>query len=416
MRKINKRVAATILTFWAVFFTPPTLSDDFETQGHGLEQTGKYVATAGNCYSCHTVPGGEPYAGGVPFVTDFGTIYSTNITPDSEVGIGTWTKDEFRNAMRKGVRPNGEHLYPVFPYPSFSLLTETDLDALYTYFMSVPSARYVPPDNDLSFPYNQRWLLKFWNMLFLNANREIVDPSQSDEWNRGAYLVEALGHCGACHTPRNFLGAERQDMAHTGNTYLDSIPNGQLRPWSAVNLTSAPSGLAHWSVDDVESYLKLGVNSFATTFGPMNKVIMDSTRHLTDTDVRSMAVYLKSLPANEQEFAPVAATNELLAGERLYGLHCGTCHLPTGKGATDTGPALAGNPVVQAVDPASLINVILYGPELPNDPLPVVERQRHPPYENKLRVSEIAALASYLRSAWGNRGGRVSVEQVENQR
>lgn len=387
---------------------------DSPTPDVALIKKGEYLVTAGNCTSCHSKPGAAPFAGGVKFTTQFGTIYSTNITPDPETGIGRWTQVQFRRAMREGVRPNGEHLYPAFPYPAFTKLTDSDVNAMFAYLGSLPAVRTRAPENQLSFPFNQRWLLGAWKTMFFADNRFATDTNKSAEWNRGAYLVEALGHCGACHTPRNVLGAERASAALTGGTYFDTIPGGQIRPWSAVNLTPASSGLGSWSVDEIKAYLKTGWNPYATSFGPMNDVIMNSTRYLSDADLYALAIYLKDLSPREQDAGPQADDDVLREGEALYSVHCATCHLPTGKGAIETGPSLVGNPVVQASDAASLINVILFGVELPKSP--PVQRTRMEPYEGKLSDTEIAALASFLRSAWGHRSGVVSADQVAEQR
>ena len=376
---------------------------------------GKYLATAGNCVSCHTASGGAPFAGGVAFRTKFGTIYSTNITPDNETGIGRWTTEQFRRAVRDGVNPDGQHLYPAFPYTAFTKLSDADVDAIFAYLKSLTPARSRPPQNDLIFPFNQRATLSEWKTLYFDNKRFVPNAGKSSEWNRGAYLVEALGHCSACHTPRNFMAAERTELRFTGGTYQDKV-RGQIRTWSTVNLTSASSGLKAWTVDDLVAYLQTGLNSYATTFGPMNEVIMNSTRHLTAADVRGMAVYLKSLPANEQSTSPkYPGSDDLKIGAKLYTLHCGTCHLPTGQGNIDTGPSMVGNPVVQAAEPASLINVILYGPELPT-PAPPAQRTHMEGYADKLDDDEVAALASYLRNAWGNRANPVTAGQVAEQR
>jgi mono/diheme cytochrome c family protein len=379
-----------------------------------LARKGEYLVTAGNCTSCHSKPGAAPFAGGVKFTTAFGTIYSTNITPDPETGIGRWTEEQFRRAMREGIRPNGEHLYPAFPFTAFTKLTDADVSAMFAYLRSLPAARARAPENQLSFPFNQRWLLGVWKMLFFTDSRLATDTSKSAQWNRGAYLVEALGHCGACHSPRNFLGAERASLALTGGTYFDTIPGGQTRRWSAVNLTPAPAGLGPWSVDDIKAYLKTGLNAYATSFGPMNDVIANSTRHLADADLHAIAAYLKGLSPQEQDAGRNADDDVLWEGEALYSIHCATCHLPTGKGAIETGPSLVGNPVVQAGDAASLINVILFGPELPASP--PVQRTRMEPYDGKLSDAEIAALTSFLRSSWGHRSGAVSADRVAEQR
>lgn len=383
-----------------------------------LIERGKYLARAGNCAGCHTTAEGGLLAGGVAFETPFGKIYSTNITPDADTGIGKWTGDQFLQSLRQGVRPNGEHLYPVFPYTAFTKITDADAAALFAYLRSVPAVRSGIRENELSFPFDQRWLMSAWKMLFFDEGAYTPDKTKPAQWNRGAYLVEALGHCSACHSPRNFLGAENSDMAMTGGEYMDKIPGGALHEWSAPNLTSAPNGLGAWPVEEIAAYLKTGRNSFLETFGPMNEVIMDSTRHLQDADVLAMATYLKSLPANEGDLGSSADAEVLRAGETLYDVHCGTCHLPTGLGGPgeDAGARLAGGSlVVQASNPASLINVILYGPQLPNPPLPKRWKEMEP-FAEKLSDEEVAALASFLRNAWGNKGGEVTADQVARQR
>jgi mono/diheme cytochrome c family protein len=389
---------------------------DLPTSNADIER-GRYLAVAGNCASCHTAPGGEFMAGGLAFETPFGTIYSTNITPDPETGIGDWTGGQFLNSMRYGVRPDGEHLYPVFPYTAFTKVTDEDVVAIFAYLKSVPAVRQQAPENKLSFPFNMRSLMSVWKAMFFNVGTFAANDSESAEWNRGAYIVEALAHCGACHSPRNYLGAEDADRAMSGGVYADKVPNGTIRPWSAPNLTSAPNGLGLWPHEEVAAYLKNGINSYVETFGPMNEVIINSTRHLSDADVDAMAVYLKSLPAIETTGGPPARDNVLGMGRTMYNLHCGTCHLPTGLGGEESAPRLGGGSlVVQASNPASLINVILDGPALPDPPLPTKRRKPMESFRYILDDEEIAALASFLRSSWGNTGGEVTAEQVAAQR
>lgn len=380
-------------------------------------ERGRYLALAGNCASCHTTKGGAALAGGLAFETPFGTIYSTNITPDQATGIGNWTAEQFVKSLREGVRPDGQHLYPVFPYTSFTNITDADANALYAYLMSVPAVAAQAQENQMKFPFNQRALLSVWKSLFLDAGPYQPDTSKSAEWNRGAYLVEGLGHCSACHSPRNFLGAEKSDAKLTGGEYTDAVASGELRAWSTPNLTPAPNGLGSWSVDELAAYLKTGRSSFTETYGPMNEVIINSTRHLSDADVHAMATYLNGLPANPGESKAAANAETLQAGSTLYDVQCGTCHLPTGLGsqAEDSGARLAGSAVVQASNPAALINVILYGPQLPDPPLPQ-RWKRMEGFGEKLTDEEIAALASFLRNAWGNTGGEVTVDQVAKQR
>ena len=356
-------------------------------------------------------------AGGQAFETPFGTIFSTNITPDPGSGIGTWTYSQFLGSMRRGVRPNGEHLYPVFPYTAFTKVTDEDMAALYAYLKSIPAVIQDAPANQLSFPYNLRSLLSVWKSMFFEAGAYQPDTSKSPEWNRGAYLVEALAHCSACHSPRIFLGAERNARAMSGGQYTDSIPGGELRLWSAPNLTSASSGLGLWPHDEVVAYLKNGINTFVETFGPMNEVIINGTRYLTEDDIEAMSAYLKSLPAFEHSKRTVAQDDVLGMGRTIYNLHCGTCHLPTGLGDEEMAPRLGGGSlVVRADNPASLINVILYGPELPDPPLPTKRLKPMEEFQYLLDDEEVAALATYIRSQWGNDGSAVTARQVAAQR
>ncbi len=383
------------------------------------EKRGEYLATAGNCVSCHTSDDGSPFAGGLDFVTPFGTIYSTNLTSDPETGIGRWSLEEFSTAMREGEGPDGRHLYPVFPYTSFTKISDEDIAAMFAYLKTLEPVKYTPPENDLGFPYSQRWTLGAWKTLYFDEGRFEPQAGQSAQWNRGAYLVEGLGHCGMCHTPRNFLGATDTDLAMTGGVFMKRV-EGKISAWSASNLTSASSGLAIWSHEDIADYLKLGFSDRAGVFGPMNEVVVNSTRHLSREDIDAITVYLKSLPANEQDGGKPADEDVLRAGSIQYDIHCGTCHLPTGKGAEDTGPPLLGSPVVLAADPESLINITLYGAQLPKI-APSAEWasrtwKRMERFDNKLTDEQAAALLSYVRAAWGHSAGAVSPKQVAEQR
>jgi mono/diheme cytochrome c family protein len=390
---------------------------DFEAVDETTIERGRYLALAGNCASCHTAAGGEFMAGGLAFETPFGTIYSTNITPDSATGIGDWTGGQFLTSMRRGVRPDGQHLYPVFPYTAFTKMTDDDIVDLYAYLQSIPAVSQVAPTNEIAFPFNQRSLMSVWKAMYFEEGPFESSESQSPEWNRGAYVVEALAHCGACHSPRNVLGAEISGKAMAGGEYLDKVPGGAMRTWAAPNLTSAPTGLDLWPREEVAAYLKNGINTFVGTFGPMNEVIINSTRHLSDDDIDAMAVYLKSLPAHESKAGTAPDDSLLGMGRTVYNLHCGTCHLPSGLGSEESAPQLAGGSlVVQASNPASLINVILYSPELPDPPLPTKRRKPMEEFQYLLTDAEIAAVASYVRSNWGNTGGVVTADQVARQR
>jgi mono/diheme cytochrome c family protein len=396
---------------------PPTAAPPLSPAAAKIE-AGRYLAVAGSCSNCHSRADGEPFSGGVEFKTDFGTIYSTNITPDTTAGIGEWTEAQFVRAMREGVDDEGQHLYPAFPYTAFTKVSDADLSALFAYLKSLTPSGYQAPENDLRFPYNQRWLLGLWKWLFFDPARFQQQPARGAQWNRGAYLVDGLGHCGACHTPRNFLGAEKEDKYLAGGVYNDKIPGGEVRPWAAVNLTQADSGLKTWSVSDLTGYLHTGHGQRAGSFGPMNEVIGNSLRQLSAADVEAMAVYIKSLPAIETSDTQSLSESERTEGETQYTIHCGTCHLPTGLGSTpgtDLGPPLVGNPVVQAASPATLINVMLNTSEVLT-PAPAAGWKNMEGVGDKIDDEQAAAIANYLRSSWGNRGGKVTAADVAQQR
>ncbi len=375
---------------------------------------GRYLAVAANCATCHTAEGGQPYAGGVPFHTPFGVLYSTNITGDRETGIGDWSFADFHASMKHGLRPDGSHLYPAFPYTDFARMSDEDIASLYLFLRTVAPVAAAVPDNELKFPFNHRSLLAGWKLLFHDAQAYAPDPQQSPQWNRGAYLVEGVGHCGACHTPRNVFGAEQESLALTGGSYLDKVRFGYYRQWSGVNLTPHAAGLATWSTDDIVAYLRDGVSGNAVVHGPMREVVLNSTSQLSEEDLRAMAVYLKGIPANAQPAGPAPDDDTLAAGEVVYTVHCGSCHLPSGGGDAGLGVPLIGSPIVHAPDPSSLINVILYGPHLP--PRLVVDRSRMKMFGKRLSDVDIANVASYVRSAFGGGAGAVTPAQVNRQR
>jgi mono/diheme cytochrome c family protein len=402
-----------------------------------LVRKGQYLATVGDCVSCHTRPGGEPFAGGLPLKTPFGTIFTANITPDHGAGIGNWTEEQLAHAMREGIDDAGDHLYPAFPYTAYTKVTDEDVHAIYAYLKTLTPVKYTPPANRMSFPFNMRGLMAVWNKMFFKAGRYMPDPAQSAEWNRGAYLVQGLGHCGACHTPRNQLGGETENLALTGGVYNDAVEDAVheqeivkednvVRPWAAVNLTSSPRGLAAWSVDDIAAYLKTGHTERAGAFGPMAEVVANSTKFLTDEDAHAMAVYIKALPAADQPIDKPATPDLMQKGEVAYTVRCGDCHQPTGLGSprsanadlTKISPPLAGNPVVMAPSPATLINVILYGAH--ESVLDDKSWPKMPGFELDFGLGmdddQIAALATYVRNSWGNKAGAVDPKDVAGQR
>jgi mono/diheme cytochrome c family protein len=400
-----------------------------------LVEQGRYLVVAGDCVACHTRARGAPFAGGRPLYTPFGVIYSANITPDVKSGIGAWSELQFTRAMHEGIAADGRHLYPAFPYTEYTKVSDQDVRAIFAYLRSLKPVNYAPPENRLSFPFSVRSLLAGWNLMFFRPGRYAPDSSRSPEWNRGAYLTQGLGHCGACHTPRNILGAERASQALTGGDYLDEITdevvNGKVTPmdditvrqWAAANLTSSPSGLGAWSVEAIAGYLKNGHSERAAAFGPMSAVIGNSTQYLSDQDIHAIAVYLKSLPPGVQG-APGQPTDDTMRrGETVYTTRCADCHLQSGLGvpragdaeASKTAPPLAGNAALQAPNPATLINVILYGAH------EAVSSDGSWPKMSGFELSvglddgQIAALCTYLRSSWGNQAPPVDAGAVSKQ-
>lgn len=375
---------------------------------------GAYLAKIANCAACHSIPGGKPFAGGVRFVTDFGTIFSSNITPGRRHGIGDWSFAEFQRAMKHGIGKQDEHLYPAFPYTSFARMSDRDIASLYVYLGTLAPVDEPERANAMTFPFGNRSLLHFWKRLFHDAATMPPSAGRGEQWNRGAYLTEAVAHCGECHTPRNRLGGADRSRPFQGGTYRDRVSEGFYRPWAAVDLTSGVHGLGGWNPADFEAYLATGQNRHAVVHGPMREVF-DSLRQLTPADRAAMAAYLADLPASPQRSNLSLPSFGKDPGQVVYTVHCGTCHLPGGGGDPGLGVSLRRNPIVQASDPSSLINVILYGPELPAAPF-ATNRSNMKPFGRRLSDEDIAALATYLRSNFGNNAGSVSAEQVARQR
>jgi mono/diheme cytochrome c family protein len=413
-------LAAILVSVISVVSEPQPTSASTETStpaeragdSNALAERGRYLALAANCASCHSRPGGAPFSGGVAFETPVGTIYSSNITPDAEHGIGKWTLQDLRRALHEGISAKGYRLFPAFPYTSFTKITDQDVSAIYAYLRTVTADTYSPPTNGILF--EQRWAMAIWNRLFFRPGRFVPDPTRPAQWNTGAYLVEALGHCDACHTPRNSFMAEVEARAYQGGSISERVDGEKMRLWSAVNLTSSPSGLKAWSEADLAKYLHAGFSLRGGTFGPMNEVIANSTSQLTDSDVHAMAAYIKSLPQGEAAGTPVTAES-VAAGAAIYHERCEKCHGSSGRGGMFMGPPLAGSAVVQAEDPASLINAILYGAAPPKGTsLGAWETMR--PYADVLSDSQVADVANYVRGTWGNHASRVDAAMVGKQR
>ena len=384
-----------------------------------LIKKGEYLARLGDCMACHTVKGKPDYAGGLAIESDLGTIYSTNITPDKEHGIGNYTEEQFANAVRKGVLPDGTSLYPAMPYPDYAKITDEDIHALYAYFMQgVKASSEQPAETDLSFPFNQRWGMRFWNLFFTSDKPFQPIGGASEQVNRGAYIVESLGHCGSCHTPRG-IGMQEKALDSSEAKFL---AGGNLNGWEVPSLR----GLPRWSNEEIVDYLETGRNDKAAVGGEMTAVIEHSTSHMTRDDLQAVAAYLKFLGGNpglqkgdeqarQKTEAKLTAGRNLTEGERLYIDNCGACHFVSGKGAPGAFPELDQATIVNAEDPGALIHTILAGAQLPSTAKAPSELAM-PGFANRLSDDEVAKLATFIRQGWSNNASAVSEKQVSEVR
>jgi len=385
-----------------------------------LVKRGEYLAKAGDCIACHSAPRGKPFAGGLQMMTPMGAIYSTNVTPDRDTGIGQYSEDDFKRAMREGVAKDGHNLYPAMPYPSYAKVNDDDMHALYAYFMQgVAPVKQANREPDIRWPMNMRWPLKFWNMVFLEKGVYRDKPGKDVAWNRGAYLIQGLGHCGSCHTPRGVAFQEKA-LDESGSAFLTG---GLLDNWFASNLTGEHNvGLGRWSEADVAQFLKTGANQHASAFGAMTSVINNSTQAMTDADVAAMSRYLKSLPAAGGSGGPAYAYDPKVtkvsltrpandAGAKVYTAYCMHCHGVDGRGFAPMLAPLAGNPNVLEKDASSLINVTLNGTEdlvIGGVPAPYPM----PKYADVLSDQQIADVLGFVRAGWNNGAPAVGAGDV----
>lgn len=382
---------------------------------HALIVTGEYLARAGDCVACHTKPGGALFAGGRAMPTPFGTLYSSNITPDAKTGIGSWTADQFYGAMHTGRFPDGGLIYPAMPYPSYTKVTRADSDAIFAYLRSVPAVNRPNRQHDLQFPFDNRQLILGWRTLYFNEGEYRPNPAKSADWNRGAYLVGGLGHCAMCHSPINALGGTSESEAFQGGL----IP---MQNWYAPSLTSnKEAGLGAWSIDEIVALLRTGVSARGAVYGPMAEVTFNSLQYLSDADVHAMAVYLKNLgegsPPGAENTGVSASEGSLLLhfGQTVYEARCASCHGAEGRGMPPDYPPLAGNQSIQMESAVNPIRMVLNGglpPATAGNPMPY----GMPPFAQTLSDDEIAAVVTYIRAAWGNRGAAVSARQANELR
>jgi mono/diheme cytochrome c family protein len=380
-----------------------------DKQDYNQVQRGHYLAVASDCAACHTLPGsGHDFAGGRAIEAPFGLLVSPNITPDPLTGIGAWTDDEFVNALTKGAGRHGERLYPAMPYTYYTKLSRDDAVAIRAYLNTVPAVHNAVKSNQLPFPLNIRTGMMVWDQLFFTPGSFKADPAKSAEWNRGAYLVEGPGHCGMCHTPKNFLGGDKTS---------ERLEGYNLQGWFAPNITNDDRrGVGSWSVEQIAAYLKSGANEFNTGNGLMAETIHLSTSHMRDDDVRSIALYLKdrhSQTASSNSDPP--DQSRMKAGAQIYADECSGCHAPSGKGTPGLFPSLNGTPMVHQADATTLIRVVLRGAlsvatnQAPTGP-------EMPAFGWILSDDQVADVLTYIRNSWGNSASPIDAATIKKER
>jgi mono/diheme cytochrome c family protein len=373
-------------------------------------ERGRYLTVAGDCASCHTEPGsGQPFAGGRSIETPFGVVVGANITPDRETGIGAWSDETFVSALREGRGHGGKLLYPAMPYPYYTKVTERDALAIRAYLNTVKPVRNAVVSNKLPFPFDVREGMTAWNALYFKSGEFKPDSTKSGEWNRGAYLVEGLGHCGACHTPKTTLGGD--DLTHALQGYA-------LQGWFAPNITNDNErGLGRWSVADIVSYLKSGHNPVTAATGIMAEEVSLSSSQMTDADLRAIATYLKDLPGQTGSSAATMSASDptMAAGGAIYADECSACHGMDGKGVPYLFPSLAQSSNVRSTDPTSLIRVLIEGARsVATDGEPTGPGM--PSFAWKLNDDQAAAVLTYIRNSWGSSAPPVNAIQIRQAR
>lgn len=376
---------------------------------------GEYLTRAADCEACHTSKGGVPYAGGLAFKLPFGTLYSPNITPDKETGIGNWTDANFINALHKGIAPDGSRFYPAFPYPSYTLLTDDDALAIKAYLFSLKPVHQPTPENTLMFPFNQRWGMMFWSLFYNSDQRYRPNPGQSAEWNRGAYLAEALGHCGECHTPRNLLQAVDNKKKFAG-----AVTAG----WRAYNITQdKTTGIGSWDIKTTANFLAHGhVEGLGTASGPMGEAIDMSLRHMAPEDINALVVYLKTIPAIADTSLPVPKTmlasafpsdhemSENQRGAMVFAGACAACHSWTGKSAVLSYADFIGGRTVNDPTARNVAQAIVWGVTR-HTPDGVVKM---PAFGAAYTDEEIAAVSNYITARFGAEKSRITADEVRS--
>jgi mono/diheme cytochrome c family protein len=397
------RIVASVTLALALTGIAAATSQRGDADAYTTVARGRYLVRAGDCRSCHTVDNGAPFAGGRPVPTPFGVIYSTNLTPDLDTGIGAYTNDDFYRAMHEGIDREGRHLYPAFPYPWFTHMSRADVDAIKAYLDTLPAVRQVNRPTRLAWPMSMRSMMGVWNALYFDAGTYRYDAQHSARWNRGAYLVRSVGHCGACHTDKNFAGAADHDHPLQGG-FAEHVYAPDLG-------ANERDGLGHWSSGEIVAYLSSGANAHASAAGPMAEVVEQSTTHLGKGDLEAVADYLKSLPGSKATAPDRPGDDVMRDGAGVYLDRCAGCHMANGAGQLGVFPALRGNTSVQAAEPDTLVAVVLQGARMPataNHPSAL----SMPGFADVLDDAQIADLLSYIRNHWGNRAAPVDADDV----
>ncbi len=380
---------------------------------------GEYLTRAADCAACHNAPNGKPFAGGLPFTLPFGTIYSSNITPDRETGIGNWSDDDFVRALHRGVAPGGHYLYPAFPYTSFTAMNRNDALAIKAYLFSLPPQQVANKENDLSFPFNQRWGMAFWNLVFLNDRRFVPDPAQSAAVNRGAYLATAPGHCGECHTPRNLAYGLESSRAFAGEV---------LQGWRAYNITSDKrSGVGAWSDAQLARFLSSAhAQGRGSAAGPMAEAVENSLQDLTSDDIGALVAYLRTVQAKTGGYevntaltdgsssatAPGTGQPQNELGRHVFEGGCANCHEYSGDGRETVYASLAGSRSVTDPNGDNVIQIMLNGAKYR-----IKDQNIYmPPFGPAYSDADLAAVANYVIAHFGGKAGRVTPEDVTKRR
>ena len=398
----------------------PEVSAPDKPSSPDLVARGEYLARAADCAACHSAPGGQSFAGGVPFKLPFGNIYSSNITPDRETGIGDWSDNDFVRAVHRGIGKNGTYLYPAFPYTSYSAMSREDAVAIKAYLFSLMPVHAPPRPNTLSFPFNQRWTMVLWNLAFLDERRFKNNPHLTVEENRGAYLATALGHCGECHTPRNIAFATNSRRQFAG---------AMIQGWRAYNVSSDPNfGIGAWSDRQITDYLKTGhAEGRGSAAGPMGEAVADSLQYLTPSDIAALISYLRTVkpqpgkPGNEARLSPTETAyaeepgpedREDNLGKRLFEANCTGCHLWNGEGRQTSYAALEGSRAVSDSEGTNLVQALLAGADLRT----VHPAAFMPAFGKGFANTEIAAMSNYLIHRFGGKTGQVTADEVQQSR